>query len=519
MADNEKVSNSGIPIYSIDDEKDAAGNFVLRANGKVLDTYASEAYLYRGYWDQSHSNPGSNHPEMEDQIETILARKAQMLKDEHFGKNAIFNTRIKNGSETIEDGDYYEHNEYDHGLLHGNQHPTWARPTKYEFGERSVSATGDKFNEEIAILRKVKEGKEMSFYLNGLVQTISKFENGILHGKCITLNSIGGEVAHETNYRRGEKHGREVEYDDYTQDILKEINFDSGVRHGQSIENFPSRINEEGDQVAGGIKRSRHYDDGQLDGLCAEYYESGQEKSLENWQLGKSEGAHKGFYEDGSLKYEFNFKNGEKHGPRVWYFEDGQVSVSENYKDGKKHGTFINYAHDGSTQFEENYKDGQRHGASKTFFPNGNLEHVQNHKNGVQDGEWISYYHNGNEKVFGVFKDGEETGERVWYSESGEVESDEYTSDDGTKISRFYDTAKVSSLTEDGEKASYFKVSSLTKDGEKVSSLMLGLRGIVNMWRDNPMFPYKQARESINVIASEQGIGNNKSTTSKSTSH
>jgi antitoxin component YwqK of YwqJK toxin-antitoxin module len=118
-------------------------------------------------------------------------------------------------------------------------------------------------------------------------------------------------------------------------------------------------------------KSKQLYKEGELDGPCKEYYESGQLKLDGSYKDGELDGPCKEYYESGQLERDGFYKEGELDGPCKEYYESGQLERDGFYKEGELDGPCKEYYKSGQLLEESGWKYGKRVDY-KIYLKNGN---------------------------------------------------------------------------------------------------------------------------------------------------
>jgi len=83
-----------------------------------------------------------------------------------------------------------------------------------------------------------------------------------------------------------------------------------------------------------------------------------------------------------------NYLNGQKNGICKRYYQTGELLEESNWQNDKLHGIYRSSFQDGKPFMECKYAEGKRNGVFKTWFPNGVLELDAFYTNDVRDKEW-----------------------------------------------------------------------------------------------------------------------------------
>lgn len=82
------------------------------------------------------------------------------------------------------------------------------------------------------------------------------------------------------------------------------------------------------------------------------------------------------------------YLNGQKNGVCKRFYQTGELFEESNWKNDKLDGIYRSYFQDGKMNLECNYQNGLRNGKFKTVFPNGSLELDAVFTNDVRDKDW-----------------------------------------------------------------------------------------------------------------------------------
>jgi len=150
---------------------------------------------------------------------------------------------------------------------------------------------------------KVKNGKALIFYADGLLKERGDYKNGTL--KYLEAFSRDGKRTHEIAYK-DKTHMIQIDYN-YVNNITEiiELKYDGNanpIYDGQWIQ--------------------FHYDKNYITGI-------------RNYKDGVLNGKHTSYRDDGSLWIEVNYINGKREGAETFYTKNGAVSETRFYKNDK----------------------------------------------------------------------------------------------------------------------------------------------------------------------------------------
>ncbi len=149
--------------------------------------------------------------------------------------------------------------------------------------------------------------------------------SGLKHVKNFDPNL--GFITSEGPIYNDKKEGTWVVYYDSrdTNKIKKITNYHQDQISGLSLEFSNS----------GAITKRVDYDNGQIDGIYAEYKYNRPQKLIE-YTDGVMDGAYNTYYSNGKRQQETAYKNGKKNGKSIFYNEEEQVIMEFEYKNGDK---------------------------------------------------------------------------------------------------------------------------------------------------------------------------------------
>lgn len=179
-------------------------------------------------------------------------------------------------------------------------------------------------------------------------QPVGKFSYYDPDGKLLReMNFVNTHITYVTLYWVTGKKQAEGKYLDQKKDsiwrffdgnelLLSEENYKAGKKEGLSTTYYPGTSQ---------VFEKKAYKNDLQDGVCQEFYSSGQKKSEGTFVLGNPEGR------------------------AVWYYETGKVSIMGNYKKGLKDGVWVYYTRDGKEKARETWKDGNLQGQEVLIKP------------------------------------------------------------------------------------------------------------------------------------------------------
>ncbi len=157
------------------------------------------------------------------------------------------------------------------------------------------------------------------------------------------------------------------------------------------------------------------------DGYWEYFYESGIKSMEGEISNHKRRGEWKIFYESGKLKEKGNFVNNKREGNWAEYFEDGTVKGEVDYTYDK--GRFVEYYPSGEIKAEGPKSGSHAVGLWKYYYRNGAKQAEGLYNNGKRVENWQFYHENGELSAKGLYQGGKVSGEWVYYYDNGEVSS------------------------------------------------------------------------------------------------
>ena len=401
----------------------------------------------------------------------------------------------------------------------------------YKDGERDgkwtrYTACGDVL-EETPFRQGREHGRRIQYYVNGLWETVSDFEDGVLqketlyfdngekeeertykdgepHGVWRTWTSEGDKES-ETPYHEGEKHGVRLRWDD--EGLEERTYYEHGKKQGKGVRGlYPNPIERDG-----GDSDEESEEQGSEDGsITWEYVGTSETDELYGDGVGDAEGAK----EAGDRTVPRGRRDGKwtlswKQGARFQLLLDECVRAEGSYKDGKREGLWTWFSKSGAKQREVVYKGGKKDGVLTrwylprdkktgelgtelvkaeeihyemgevvkwtTFYDNGVKEEEIPKRKGVTDGLSRSWYRSGQKcseeyRVRGEL-DGRET---IWHPNGNLYAEVDYCDDRRTKIVTLRDENGGDLLSIEGELTGWMP--GIIEDGDHEKEVCVQVR-------------------------------------------
>ncbi|HEY3401908.1 MAG TPA: hypothetical protein VGK59_00895 [Ohtaekwangia sp.] len=279
-------------------------------------------------------------------------------------------------------------------------------------------------------VRNILQGKYISYYLNGSIESKGEFANNETSGIW------------EFYYETGKLKMRGILFKGANYGMW-EYFYESGRK---SMEGIIYGKNREGEWKSyyenGQVKETGEYKDNRRIGVWKSYYEDGAIKGegeftddfgryTEYFHSGKvqGEGPRSGvknvghwrmYAEDGTLESEGDFDNGKKNGVWTKYFPTGKIYSTGSYVNDEATGNWKYYFEDGALSSSGEFVSGKKDGYWKTMNANGTIKSETTLDKGA--GEFREYYPSGKLKSKGRLNDGKRQGKWEFYYEDGKKE-------------------------------------------------------------------------------------------------
>jgi len=308
----------------------------------------------------------------------------------------------------------------------------------------------------------ILEGKYISYYLNGNIESQGQFENN---------ETVGGwDFYYETGKLKMTGTLKPNSNDGYW-----EYYYENG---NKSMEGEISNKKRRGEwkiyYESGEIKEKGKFVNNKREALWYTYYEDGKTKAETGYTYGKgqsteyyptgdkrAEGSLSGvkkvddwhyYYKDGKLQAEGRYENGKKVGEWVYYHRNGAVSATGSFDDGEAHGEWTYYYESGEVSSKGAFVEGDKSGYWGVFFENGELKGETTFVDG--EGTYREYYPSGKLKVKGPVANGVSEGHWQYYYEGGDIEGEcDFREGRGTYYGYYPDgTLQTKGVIDEGQK-------------------------------------------------------------------
>ena len=265
--------------------------------------------------------------------------------------------------------------------------------------------------QEMTFKDGTKQGAEKVYHPNGKLASEATFKDGKYEGSYKTYHPSGKLKATGT-YVKGMNEGNWKNY--HTNEILYE---EATYKNGKL----------DGPYVAYGL-------DGKLlsnflyrNGSIKEYtYYAKDGTVIESQKKKSGDLDYKGFMADGTLttKGLYDVKGG-KMGPWSYYDKYGRVSDQGTYTENLSQGEYKVWHSNGNVEDINTYVDDVVSGYGVSYYPFGQIK-TQGYFNdeGTKDGFWYIYYPDGNVKTQNYYHKGELNGTQKYYAPNGKLSSE-----------------------------------------------------------------------------------------------
>lgn len=197
----------------------------------------------------------------------------------------------------------------------------------------------------VLALVSCNDGSEKTYWENGKLKSVLRYQDGKLNGECRWYYS-DGKLLMQAEYQDDMKNGHLVRW--HQNGILEE---DCWYKAGQ-LDSVCRSYAANGMLIA-----ETHYDDGKLNGDYRKWYDNGQLFQEGQYKEGMMDGDWYIFYPEGQLASMAHYDKGK--GKQTGYDEMGCKIMEVTYLDNKKHGKEIRYAPNGTVLQEVDYEYGK----------------------------------------------------------------------------------------------------------------------------------------------------------------
>ncbi len=254
-------------------------------------------------------------------------------------------------------------------------------------------------------ISNILEGKYLSYYLNGNIESEGQFINNETYGAW-NFYYESGKLKMKGVVKRNSSDGYwEYFYEQGAKSMEGEIS--NQKRRGEWKIYYES----------GKLKEVGVYINNKREGNWIEYYEDGNKKGEINYTYDK--GKYTEYYPSGELKAE-GPKSGSHHvGLWKYYFKNGNKQAEGLYANGKRADNWKFYHENGIMAANGFYKNGVPDSDWVYYFENSQISSKGEFENGQKAGFWGSFYEDGTKKGEVIFNKG--TGEYTEFFQSGKV--------------------------------------------------------------------------------------------------
>jgi uncharacterized protein len=275
----------------------------------------------------------------------------------------------------------------------------------------------------------LKQGKWVSFYNSGILQSEGYYKYGIKDGYFKDYFP-DGTLKNVSKYVNGEAQVDAVEIAKL--DIKTEYYPDGRIKkRGTFKDNIPEGISrtytDDGKVESAEIYKSGIVvgsgivdDNGLKQGDWQEFYDTGELKGEGKYVAGQRLGAWKYFYKNGQMEETGTFlKNETPDGEWMWYYENGNKLLEETYINGLRYGIMTEYSDSGTVVAKGEYVEDLEEGP--WYYHEGDIVIEGSYKSGGRDGVWKYTYDNGNQYFIGSYLDDNPDGKHTYYWDNGNI--------------------------------------------------------------------------------------------------
>lgn len=324
--------------------------------------------------------------------------KGEVINKKEYRYNGAYHKEIVYGKDGTEDETNY--------YLSGKKlSETKSKNGDFADGIQRVYFENGTVQRELTVQNGKINGAYKQFYENGKPSDETLYKEGKRSGVAKTFYE-NGNLWQTMNYEDDKLEGENIVYDEHGNIIVKR-NYKNDKKEGEE------HVYEEGKEIGvityrNGKPTGYKYVD--LDGNIL-----GEDNSRDLKLI-------RTFYGNGNLKRELALKNGVITGTDKNYFETGEQKDLNNYVDGVMDGPSTGYYKNGAVSVRSTYKDNQLNGEYKGYYLNGNLKSEGWLIDGGKDGLWKFYYNNGKIQSEEFTQDEELNGPLNSYSINGALE-------------------------------------------------------------------------------------------------
>ena len=206
----------------------------------------------------------------------------------------------------------------------------------------------------LASLVACDDGSTKSYWDDGTLKSVLRYENGKLNGECLWYYANGKPMM-QACYKANAKDGRFMRWHEngnLMEDCYYKDNELDSVYRSYSLKGI--------------LASEEHYSNGKLDGEFKKWYDNGQVFQDGQYADDMMDGSWLIFYSDGVLAAQAQFDKGS--GTQTCYEQSGYKCMVTNYKDNLKHGREYHYNPDGTLTHVLIYEYGEVVGEERNNF-------------------------------------------------------------------------------------------------------------------------------------------------------
>lgn len=239
-------------------------------------------------------------------------------------------------------------------------------------GKQFVYASdGETVVEEFNVTNGKANGRYVKYRSNGQIEKEQEYKDGVEDGVYRTYDE-DGNVLMDCFYKAGKEHGKQTKiYSSYTEVST----YENGIPVGRYTKTLTSgTVEVEGEYDAKGKKT----------GIWVHRKKDGTPSDEKSYKDGELSGVCKEFFTDGSVNKVTNYAKGKKNGVLITYdFSTGNIISELTYVDNLREGPFKRFYYsqgDGQTMREEGLYKKDKEVSRKEYYTNGKLKCVKEDK-------------------------------------------------------------------------------------------------------------------------------------------
>lgn len=269
----------------------------------------------------------------------------------------------------------------------------------------------------------LREGKALSYYLDGNLSQESNFVNNQLEGMVVSYYE-DGKIQDRTTFKNNKPDGLSESFFPNGKPKIKII-FLVGQYNGP-FEEFDEN---------GQLMFSTNYSRGVIDGKEMQYFPDGKVKAVREFRLGELNGSYELNYPDGKPERRATYKNGSPEGEMIEYFPDGSVRMKAIYQKGVPALPIVYFHPNGKVRQRVTFNGQGDKVLEENYFSNEQIISFVRFLNELEEGEVMIFREDGKLLEIRNYSKGRLHGKREIYNEAGQLVETE-TWENGNKINK-----------------------------------------------------------------------------------